>query len=347
MPEDHPAFQLNPYCARQERVGFEFASGVRVNYFHAICERLNCCIANAAIGELAESRAAVADGDGQAIRQAELRFQAGAGDCIRHYLGNMRTDFALDALHLVRQEVVLPDKCEQGIERPVRPPATRIGLDADLPGDKVPRTAEGPGDLVLVVLARCRKESQHPEFPSETVECAGQAELRQGGREDAIRGRNPGVEGLGHRAKVLADAARFRGSNAERHLRLPRVELEELRSRGSGPESAEHGIRMPAMRGMLFCDAALELRLHLEARNVGFEHFAPGRAFGLAEREQDRQQRQGRVEVQRVADRAVRARSRGGRSPEVPADHAGGGCTALGACPARQDPGSFGLRAGD
>src|SRR4051812_24044042 len=105
-------------------------------------------------------------------------------------------------------------------------------LDRDARVREGPRRTESSVDHARVVAAAgCAEEAA---LGLEDVPRGGEPVAREGSREDAALGRTTGVERLGHRAEVLAQAARLAGGDAERDRGVARVEPEQSRRRGPG-----------------------------------------------------------------------------------------------------------------
>ena len=152
-------------------------------------------------------------------------------------------------------QVVLADEVEHHRHAGMRERAARMRLDRHAGERERPRIAELAVDHLGAVAAAGGAKETAVGF--ESVRRGGEAERRELGGDHAALRRAAGVERLGHRAEVLAQARRLRGADAQ-------ARAASLRDRGraASPPRPPHRSRRrsPCCGNPAGSDAAGSLR---------------------------------------------------------------------------------------
>ena len=171
-------------------------------------------------------------------------------------------------------------------------------MDDDAAGERlvgVERDLEALAELVghLVPGALVGDHLDEAARRLERARAGGEALAREQRRHQPGARRGAGMERLGHRAELLAQADRLRRGDAERHRRLLLVEAEQPGAAGGRAEHAGRSGDVPAAVVVVRVHDVADAAGDVDAEHQRVDHLAPAGAAPLGQRQHRRGDRPG------------------------------------------------------
>jgi hypothetical protein len=201
---------------------------------------------------------------GDAVADAGLALEPGLRIVVEHSLRNEIVDAAGDLLDVAGLEVEFLGEIDCAFDRTMQREAAGIKLHGEHRPLQRPLFAERRRlRFDLAVVGAEKREEAHAAFE---YLCVGrESSRRERRRDDTIPCRQAAMEGLRHRAEILARAGRHGGAKAERHSHLVERQAHQPAGGNRSAERADRRGGMPAALVMLGQDRPADRRLDFEA----------------------------------------------------------------------------------
>ena len=243
-------------------------------------ERLNFRPAHGVVGEAGETVLAVEHACRHAVLHAELPFETRHRPRIGEHQHAARRHAADHLLDRARVEFELRAQGEQAVHPAMAGVAAREFLEREPRVRHDERPAQAPyRDPGVGGGGSVRREESRLRL--ENIGCGREPGDREPEGRQRAAGREPGVQGLGHRPEVAPQPACHRAGDTER---LPRgrdvepVQLDERRKRG---EEGERPGGVEAALVVLVRDTHAELAADLDAQRVRFDERSSAHALAV------------------------------------------------------------------